>query len=194
MYTLVTTALLALSLSPILAAGQECEALKSGSPSAAIGYLRHTGDDTTAKPCVDRAFRQIASAPQEQAISLLIDLLGYKRPLSEGERLGIFMHGDGPNVLYPAVHELYALGEPAEPALLRFVAGIKDAGRIDRENALFTLLLIHHGNAMDVVEILTKESNASGNDSARARLQAAARDAAKWCDDRIRVKCEDIQK
>jgi hypothetical protein len=40
MYSLVTTALLALSLSPILAAGQECEALKSGSPSAAIGYSK----------------------------------------------------------------------------------------------------------------------------------------------------------
>src|ERR1017187_6650420 len=101
------------------------------------------------------------------------------------------MHGDGPNVLYPAVHELYALGKPAEPALLRFVAGTKDAGGIEREDALYTLLLIHHGNAMDVVEILTKESNASGNDSARSRLRAAARDAAKWCDDRIRVKCED---
>jgi hypothetical protein len=94
-YTLAMTALLALSLSPILAAGQECEDLKSRTASAGIGYLRHAGDDTTAQPCVDRAFRQIASAPQEQAISLLIDLLGYKRPLSEGERLGIFMHGDG---------------------------------------------------------------------------------------------------
>ena len=131
MYALVIGAPCSFAISD-LAAGQECEALKSGFPSAAIGYLRHAGDDTTAKSCVDRAFRQIASAPQEQAISLLIDLLGHKLPLSEGERLGIFMHGNGPNVLYPAVHELYALGKPAEPALLR-LSGIKDAGRIDRE-------------------------------------------------------------
>lgn len=147
-----------------------------------------------------------AAAPGQRlgvAIGAVADIYGGSRKRhflvtsdrsARGERLGIFMHGNGPNVLYPAVHELYALGKPAEPALLRFVAGIKDAGRIDRENVLYTLLLMHHGNAMDVVEILTKERNASGNDSARARLQAAAKDAAKWCDARIKVKCEDIQK
>ncbi len=186
--------LLLLWLSPISAVGQGCDALKSGSTAAAIEYLRHVGDDATAAPCVSHAFQQIASSPPEQAIPLLVDLLGYKRPLSEGERRGIFMHGNGPNVLYPAVYELYTLGKPAESALLRFMAETKDAGRIERDNALYTLLLIHHGNAMDVIEALTKASHASENGDARARLRVAAREATKWCDDRIKVKCEDLQK
>ena len=52
---------------------------------------------------------------------MLIERLAYRRPLSEGERLGVFMHGNVPDVLYPAVHELYSLGEPSETALSRFI-------------------------------------------------------------------------
>lgn len=150
MHTSIRTMLLLLWLSPVLAVAQDCNGLKSGSASEAVEYLRHVGDEAAAASCVNQAFHQIASSPPEQAIPFLVGRLGYKRPLSEGERHGIFMHGDGPNVLYPAVHELFTLGKPAEPALLHFIAENKDATGTERANALYTLLLIHHGNAMDV--------------------------------------------
>jgi hypothetical protein len=124
-----------------------------------------------------------------------IELLGYKRPLSEGEQHGIFMHGNGPGVLYPAVSELFALGGPAERPLLHFVAENKDTARIERDNALYTILLIHHGNAEEVIEAVMVESRASGDGPERARLHAAAKDVATtWSDDRNRVKCEEMQK
>jgi hypothetical protein len=195
MHTSIRTLLLLLLwLSPILAVGQDCDVLKSGSASEAVEYLRHVGDEAAAASCVNQAFHQIASLPPEQAIPLLVERLGYKRPLSEGERHGIFMHGDGPNVLCPAVHELAALGNFAEHALVHFIAENKDAPRIERDNALYTLLLIHHGNAMGIIETLTRESKGLEDAAADARLRAAAKDATKWCDDRIRAKCEDAQK
>ncbi len=104
------------------------------------------------------------------------------------------MQGDGPSALYPAVRELFVLGKVAEPALVHFIAEPRDATRIERDNALYTILLIHHGNAMDVVQTLTRESKASKDTAAGDHLRDAAKDASKWCDDRIRVKCEDIQR
>lgn len=189
-----TMLILFLWLPSMFAAGQDCEALRSGAPSAAVEYLRHAGDDPAAASCVILAFHQIASLQPEQSIPLLVERIDYKRPLNEGERLGIFMHGDGPNVLYPAVHELAALGKASEPALLHFIADDKDVTKTARENALYTLLLIHHGNALDVVDTLTRERRASEDAAASARLQTAAEDATKWCDERIRAKCESVQK
>jgi hypothetical protein len=185
---------LALSLGSMFATAQDCDPQRSGSPSEAIEYLRHVGDDPAAVTCINLAFHQIASLPPEQAIPLLVERIAYKRPLSEGERQGIFMHGKVPDVLYPAVHELYSLGKPSETALLRFIAENKDATKTARENAIYTLLLIHHGDGLSVVEALAQESKATDDAAARARLRSAARDAAKWCDDRVRVKCEDAQK
>jgi HEAT repeat protein len=193
MQTSIRTMLVVLLLSPIFAVGQDCEALRSGSASEAVEYLRHAGDEATAAPCVIQAFHQIAISPPEQAIPLLVERLGYKRPLSEGEQHGIFMHGDGPNVLYPSVHELSALGKPAETALVHFIAENKGA-RNERDNALYALLLIHHGNAINVIETLMGESKSSQGTAADARLRAAAKEATKWCDDQIRTKCESIQK
>jgi hypothetical protein len=195
MRTVIEAVLLVIGLSPALAVGQGCSALNANSASQAFEYLRDASPQTAVLSCVLRAFHQIASSPTDEAIPLLIELLGYKRPLSEGEQHGIFMHGNGPDVLYPAVSELFALGKPAEQPLLHFVAGNKDTARIERDNALYAMLIVHHGNAEEVVDALMLESRASGDEAERARLCAAAKAvAAKWCDDRNRVKCEDIQK
>jgi hypothetical protein len=188
---------LALLLSSVSAVGQDCAALTArgeSTPSEAVEYLCHVEDDPAAASCVILAFHQIASSPASEAIPLLIERLAYRRPLSEGERHGIFMHGKVPDVLYPAVHELYSLGKPSETALLRFIAENKDATKIEKENAIYTLLLIHHGDGLSVVEALAQESKASDDAAVSARLRNAAKDASKWCDDRVRVKCEDAQK
>ena len=89
----------AILLSSAFITAQECDALKSGSASEAIEYLRHVGDDPAAVTCVNLAFHQISGLPPEKAVPLIVERLAYKRPLAEGERHGIFMHGNGPDVL-----------------------------------------------------------------------------------------------
>ena len=78
--------------------------------------------------------------------------------------------------------------------MVRFIAENKNATKIEKENAIYTLVLIHHGDGLSVVEILAQQSKAEGDPEARARLRGAARDATKWCDDRVLAKCEDLQK
>jgi len=177
-----------------LSAGQECETAKDASIEKITAYLQHTGDDAAVAPCVQATFHHIASLPPEQAIPLLLAYLAYKRPLDEGERNGFFMHGKGPDVLYPAVYELYSIGDPAEAPLVSFIARSKDNAELGVKNALYTLLLIHHGDAVSVVQGLHKASLSSTSEEAGDRLQGAARDALKWCDDRARAQCENVLK
>ncbi len=67
---------LLLALSSVVAVGQDCDALKSGSVSAAVEFLRHAGDEAGAPSCVNQAFHVIASSPPEQALPLLVERLG----------------------------------------------------------------------------------------------------------------------
>jgi hypothetical protein len=173
---------------------QECEALKTSSVAKIIDYLQHAADDSTGAACVQVALHRMGALPQEQAIPLLTTYLGYKRPLSEGERHGFFMHGSAPDVLYPAIQALYSIGSPAEIGLVSFLARYKDNAGPASKNAVYTLLLIHHGDAVSVVQELHKASVSSTSDEARDRLQAAAGEASKWCDERARSTCEDALK
>jgi hypothetical protein len=84
------------------------------------------------------------------------------------------LHGNGPTVLYPAVHELYVLGDAAESALVTFIGTNKSSTRTELDNALYTLLLIHHGDALAVIQELHKESTNSASMETSDRLQGAA--------------------
>lgn len=176
-------------LFPMLVNGQECSPVES--VDQAVDYIQHAGNDAKAAHCVQLAFHQIASSGTDRAIQTLVQFLSYRRPLSESERKGIFLHGKGPSVLFPAVHELFSLGDSAEPGLVGFIARGKEAQGIALENALYTLLLIHHGNALDVIQKLHSESTSSTNAEERERLQSAAKDTMKWCDERWKDKCTD---
>jgi hypothetical protein len=177
-----------------LSVGQECGATNSASVEKIADYLQQVGDDPAASACVQAAFHHLAVLPADEAIPRLITYLAYKRPLNEGERHGFFMHGKAPDVLYPAVYELYLIGGPAEPALISFISGNKDGQGLETKNALYTLLLIHHGDVVAIVREIHKASVSATSEGARDRLQAAARDAVKWCDERARSDCENALK
>ena len=104
------------------------------------------------------------------------------------------IEGQPPPSGYPAVHELYVLGDAAESALVTFIGTNKSSTRTELDNALYTLLLIHHGDALAVIQELHKESANSASMETRDRLQDAAKDGLKWCDERWRSKCEDALK
>jgi hypothetical protein len=177
-----------------LSVGQECEAPKTSSVEKLTDYLQHAGDSAEVAPCVQAAFRRIAALPSEQAIPLLITYLGYKRPLNESERHGFFMHAKAPDVLYPAVQELFVIGGPAEPAVIGFIAKNKDGVGQESKNAVYTLLLIRHGDVVSVIQELHRAGQSSADSEARDRLQLAAQDALKWCDERSQTECEDALK
>ena len=66
----------------------------------------------------------------------------------------------------------------------------------ESKNAVYTLLLIRHGDVVSVIQeryirlaLCLRRVTKLG-----IRLQAAAREAMKWCDDRVHAQCEDALK
>ena len=117
--TLIASSILCLV--PILSWGDECAVLTRASTGEAADYLRSEVSAAVPTTCVEQAFQRIASLPAEEAVSLLVELLGWKRPLSAAEHLGIFIHPNTPDNLYPAVSTLFRIGAPAEPGVIRFL-------------------------------------------------------------------------
>jgi hypothetical protein len=62
---------------------------------------------------------------------------------------------------------------------------------VESENALYALLLIHHGDVVAVIGKLLNARRTSTSREAGDRLQGAARSALKWCDERSKTQCED---
>jgi len=170
--------------------GDEYAVLTRASTAEATHYLRSEVSAAVPTACVELAFQRIASLPAEEAVSLLVELLGWKRPLSAAEHLGIFIHPNTPDNLYPAVSTLFRIGAPAEPGVIRFLALADEENNLERKHAIYSLLLIHHGNIMDVLENLMRASRSTPNSGDSARLRTATADAREqWCDERIHEKC-----
>jgi hypothetical protein len=191
---LLTISILLVSVgSAVVSNGQECATLNEASIKDADKYIQTLDHSKVSADCIAAAFNVIAAAPAQQAVPVLIKYLDYKRPLNEGERNGIFMHGNGPEVLYPAVDALFHVGDVAEPAIIRLIAE-RTLARVRLRNALYTLVLIHHGDTVSVIQELSRARTGSNSLSERQRLQSAAHEAVQWCDERWKDKCEDALK
>jgi hypothetical protein len=183
-------------LFPSIGIGQECSGLKSASVQQVEGYIRKAPNKAGGTECVEFAFHRIASFPPNVAVPTLIRYLDHKRPLNEGERNGIFMHGPIPEELYPAIHELVLLGDTSEAKfveakLVEFIGNDENAKGIALEHALRTLLLIHHFDILPIIHELHNGSTSSTNATSRDRFQTAALIAAGWCPNDSKIKCED---
>jgi hypothetical protein len=186
-----TVALCVVCLLPSISIAQECSEARLGSAAEAAEYLRHASAAVTPLVCVQAAFQRIANAPSEEAVPFVLQHLGFKRPLNEGEKHGIFIHGPTPTTLYPAVQALSTIGAPAESGLVGFLANENAGKEVERSNAIYTLLLIHHGNTLTVIENLMKASKLTRDDAESTRLRTAAREAVtKWCDEQTKEKCK----
>jgi hypothetical protein len=171
--------------------GQQCDQLKSGSVADATSYIDHAGNDSRAAECAEVAFKQIAALPAQQAVPLLIQRLGYKRPKTESEQAGFYVHHPpGPQYFFPAIDALVTLGDAAEPGLLEFLAQNESASAVERDNALYALFLIKHGDVLHLLDDIAHQRAQTSDAAASARLSAAAKQSVKWCNPQIRSSCE----
>lgn len=186
---IVTTLSLMLVSSPVLAS-DTCEALTSASAEEAVKAL-DSGQLKTAE-CAMTAFQLIHGLPSQDAIPILIRLLGYKRPLREAERQGFLKHGPLPDTMYPAVKSLYQIGTSAEPALIEVIAQTEDKNSIEYKNALYTLRLIRHFDVVPTIRLLRKRSLSLAGTPAATRLESAAVYLqARYCTGERSQRCEE---
>jgi hypothetical protein len=198
MNRLFNAALLLAALTTMLGASrfcisEDCEALKGASGFDAVSFLER-GQVQTAE-CSKLAFQLIQHLPKDDAVPVLIKYLGYKRPQSDAERHGVSASGGFKEVLYPAVNALYAIGIPAEPALIEVVAQNDRKDSIERKNALYTLELIRHGDTVALLKSMHEHCLSLGDTPEGANLESAIQELKRRrCHDKLAQPCEDALK
>jgi len=189
---LMLEVLLTLGFSSVCFA-ESCTDLKSASGFDAVSYIEHGQVKTAA--CAKVAFRLIQHLPKDDAIPVLIKYLGYKRPLSYAEQHGVSTSGGYQEIMYPAVNALYAIGLPAEPALIEVVARSEGKESIERKNAMYTLELIEHGDTVALLRVMHNRRLSFGDSTDGANLESAIQELKKRrCHDKLAQLCEDALK
>ena len=172
-----------------ICSAEECEALKFASANDAVNEVEQGRIQTAT--CAKAAFQLIRHLPEEEAIPILIKYLGYKRPQTDAEKHGFYIHGPSPDVLYPAVESLYDIGSPAESRLIDAIARNDSKDSIEYKNALYTLVLIHHSDMVPLLKALHGRSVELAGTPEGARLESVAQDVKKQhCQGKLQAACD----
>lgn len=116
---------------------------------------------------VDRAMRRLGELKAVEAIDDLIALLAFKHP-KEMETVGSH-YGDG----YRAKSALFAIGEPALPALVHALSE-NEIGSIEYKNARSAVMSIFRDRLPEGAKYLREQASRADSPIARERLTMAA--------------------
>jgi HEAT repeat protein len=118
------------------------------------------------------------------AIPILIELLGFERPETEAEKLGVSSMQDK----FPAVPALFSMGKPAVPALIDNLR-TKDLDPVVRKNALRALIMLHRDNPPDAILELKNARSKAKLGPETDRLQSVLDDSTQTCPKSWRERC-----
>lgn len=107
-------------------------------------------------------FIPLAWQQKTEAVPALIELLAYKAPRADSneENVIIAIRPNDPLNTFPAIYELYKLGQDSEPYLLGVITRNSAADATARHNATYTLMLIHRKQQAALVQKLGEMSAA----------------------------------
>jgi hypothetical protein len=174
---------LLLSLCPLIRA-QQCPNYDANTEGT-IAFLRIARSDSGAQNnCVVAAIHKLYHVHSKEAIDVLTEYLDFKREL-DGVSTGSNMEP------YPAVSELFAIGKPALPVLIR-AAGGSSFTKVAQNNALRTIMMIYRDDPPAGIRFLLDEAAHSENGDQGTLLRQGAASAVRWCQGQHRSKCESV--
>jgi len=139
---------------------QSCP-IESATVTAAVRFLEAARSDSSIPAdCAVGALHKLHKADSRAAIDVLAKYPDYKRPPD--------IVATGSNVeAYPAVCELFTIGRPALPALVRILVRT-DSSKGARDHSLRAAMMIHRGDPPAGIRFLSKEA-AKSNDGGDAQ-------------------------
>jgi hypothetical protein len=168
-----------------LARALECPKPVESDPADLVQFLE--AQARTADPeCVTLAIRRLGEFRSPLGIAVLVDLLDFRRPDSDAEKLHVFDAHDK----FPAVSALFGVGSPAIPDLLTKLKTRK-ASPTERKNGIRAMMFIHRESPPEAIRVLKEAANAATDPQEASQLESAARDAVAFCGEKWRVKCAD---
>ncbi len=172
----------------IATAMPKCEALAAATPTKLIQFLSEGQSGSPDPHCVEYALRRLGDEKVHQAIPVLASYLGFQRPETEREKMGI---GGALGTIgndFPASYALSQIRQDALPALVHVIE-TAESGTQPRQNGIYTIVRIFH-NGVAAIGFLKHTASSAPSRDAQDRLSGAARDAAIWCSPAERPSCE----
>ena len=172
----------------------ECAALSAGSSAEGlIGFLRASKKLQAGRQdqeCIQFALEHLAYKPSPDATAVLVDYLGFERPLSDAERDGFMFHGPRSNIAgyYAASSTLFTFGRSAIPALVSAIETRESS--VVRHNATYTVMQIFRRQPVDGIQTLKQELAKLPLGKAATNVKNAIQEAIRWCDEGHQKECE----
>jgi hypothetical protein len=185
----LTAALIALLLvSSTGLRGQECDKLRTATDPELVSYLKDSIPNRDNAECMTLVIQKLGDDRYEPAVATLARLLDFRRPPTERERQGLYLHAQGIWEIYPAANSLVHIGTKSLSAMSDVIR-TDSSSVMARENAVFVWMEIHKYEHPKAVALLKQEMDKTPEVAARNRLQWALAKAFDWCNPDEKDSC-----
>jgi len=161
----------------------DCSDVPTSKPNELVQFLKTQAREADSE-CVSRAITRLGGFRSNSGTDVLIDLLDFQRPESQGEKLDLFDAHDK----FPAVPALFSIGMPVVPSLIAKLQS-QEPSDVLRSNAIRTLVIIYRDNPVQAITVLMDAADAAKTQDQAVRLESCAEDAIKLCGSR-KAECE----
>jgi len=176
---------IAVVLSPAWSVAQtESCAIDEATAKEAVAFLEAAkGDNGVPPECVIGAIGKLRDQRSKEVIDLLTGYIDYGRPREHRISRGANAEQ------YPATSELFAIGRPVLPALVRVLVRT-EVSQVARDNAVRTIMMIYRDDPPSGIHFLVSEAAQLHDRGDASMLRQAASEAVRWCSDRDHFVCE----
>lgn len=168
---------------------EPCNQLQNASSDELISYLRVGTFGHDDSECPEFAIRTLGRRHYEPAIPSLVKMLDFRRPLTEREKQGLYLHIQSIDEIYPAANALEDLGEKALPAVLDAIKATSTSA-VARANAVFVWMTVYKSESPKGVSLLRMELDRAEDSTTRENVRWALSKGISWCNPRDKVECE----
>jgi hypothetical protein len=171
----------------------ECSSLQSSSPSELAQFLQATAANIDNPNCIAYALKELGIQRYAAAVDVVARFLDFRRPKTEDEEHGLYLHPQGIGELYPAAYALVMIGRNSLPATLAVIESHSSA-QLARENAVWVWMEVQRDNSPHAVAALVREAETATNPILKQNLTWAASRALGWCTPPDKDRCKDAVK
>jgi hypothetical protein len=157
-----------------------CDNLEHADSSDLVEFLNGVVPDEKNARCVTWAIHRLGNERYEPAISALVKLLDFHRPLTEDEKTGVFLRPSLVGEMFPAAESLEQIGEGAQAEVLHAI-GSDSVSTTARENAIAVWMEIYKYERPKGVALLKLEADKANTEVVRQKFKMAVRTALKYC-------------
>jgi hypothetical protein len=153
-----------------------CEGFKNAVSPDLAQYLNGVVPDAKNADCVTLVTRKLGKERYGPAITALVKLLDFRRPLTQQEKMGFWVRPRITEEMFPAAEALELIGKEAIPELLSVIKADSTSGTA-RENAVAVWMEIYKYEHPGGVADLKREETKVNDNAVKQRLMWAVQKA-----------------